>query len=261
MRKFDVIVPCGGTIDDEFARVVNTRTKALVKFEDVTILTTTIAALRKSPHVDRIVVIGPESVGDTDAAKKADEFLIEGKTGPENIFRGLDWLLKTPNPPTEVMIVTGDLPFLTAESINKFVALCPQGKDICIPLISKEEFQDLYPRAEATFVGLRDGTWTTGCAYLATASGLQTAVHHINLVFKNRKSKLGMARLLGLGFVFKYLTKSLSVQDVEGKAKHLLGIEGVAVRGVPPELAYDIDDLDDYHYALSNLGAHRRETA
>lgn len=259
MRKLDVIVPCGGTIDESFARVVNTNNKALVKFDGVSVIDTTLAALKRSKYVNRIVMIGSAGVGESEAAKKADEFILEGKTGPENIFRGLDWLLKTPTPPTEVMIVTGDLPFLTAEALDRFIEQCPPRKDMCIPLISKEEFQNLYPQAEATFVGLKDGTWTTGCAYVATASGLQTAVHHINLVFQNRKSKLGMARLLGLGFVIKYLTKTLTVQDVESKVKQLLSIEGVAVRGVPPELAYDIDDLDDYHYALSNLKAHRRE--
>ena len=253
-----MIIPAGGTIDDAFAKIVNTTNKALIPFDGTTVLKSTMNALRGTDRVNRIVLIGPESMYSTPEGKSADEFIPEGKSGPENIFRGLDWLEKLQAPPKQVLIVTADLPFVTSETINNFLDLCPVGYDFCVPLISQDQYLEVYPGSDSTFVKIKDGTWTTGCAYLATTKGLEQSMHHIEKVFQQRKSKLGMARLLGWGFVFKLLLKQLSVSDVEAKVSDLLHVKAKAIPNSPAQLAYDVDFQDDYYYALNALKAHRR---
>ena len=54
-------------------------------------------------------------------------------------------------------------------------------------------------------------------------------------------------------FLVKYLTKTLTVRDVEAKIEAMLGCSGSAVLNSPPELAYDIDDLGDYDYTMEHL--------
>lgn len=246
----DVIIPAGGEIDEAFARVVGVKNKALIPIDGTPVISRTIDALRATGMVDRIVVVTSKELLDNPIMKRADIVLNEGKSGPENIFRALDELLKSKNPPEKVAIVTSDLPFLTPEAIRDFIQLCPDGKDFCVPLIEQEDFLECFPSAQATFVRLRDGIYTTGCMYVATCKGLQTALHHIEQVFQRRKSKLGMARLLGFGFVFKLLTRSLTVTMVEAKVCSILGCKGVAVPNSPAELAFDIDYIEDYQYAI-----------
>ena len=77
----------------------------------------------------------------------------------------------------------------------------------------------------------------------------------IERVFAKRKSKVGMAMLIGPSFVLKWLTKSLTIKDLERKIESMLGCTGSAVRGAPFELAYDIDDLEDFDYAMKHVGA------
>lgn len=252
MVQFDVIVPAGGTINPDFARVVGTDSKALIKLEGRSVLGNTLECLRSVPGVRRIVVIGGDAVK-KDVEGIADQVLPEGKTGPQNIFSGLRWLTKEHNPAEKVLIVTCDLPFISVEVLTRFINLCPADKDFCVPLIAQDAFAEAFPGAEATFVKMQDGTWTTGCAYLATPKGLFASVDSIEKVFENRKSKIGLARMLGLRFVYGYLTQKLTVSDVEAKVKQLLKCTGVAVPGSPPELAYDIDYVEDYHYALQAL--------
>ena len=38
MAGFDVVIPAGGEIDPGFAKVVGTKSKALIKFNDKTVL-------------------------------------------------------------------------------------------------------------------------------------------------------------------------------------------------------------------------------
>lgn len=258
MRNLDVIIPAGGRCDSTLEKVAGTNNKALIKFDGTSILATTLNALRTSGRVNRIALIGPEELSTLPERTKVDEFIPEGKTGPENIFLGLDWLKRQPDPPKHVLIITSDLPFVTKDVINRFLDMCPDDRDFCVPLVSQEDYLDLYPTADATFVKLLDGVWTTGCAYLATTNGLQKAVTHIDKVFKNRKSKLGMARILGFGFVYRLLVQKLTVPEVEAKVSSLLDVNAVAIRNAPAQLAYDIDFQDDYYYALNNLKSHER---
>lgn len=254
MDKFDAIIPAGGRLDESFAKVVGTPSKALIKFDDTTILEKTIQALRESGRIDRVVVVGSREVLNSRAVEKADEALPEGGSGPENIFRGVDALRQSGRVSPYVVVSTSDLPFLTGESVARFLDRCPENKDFCVPLIAEDDFLEAFPGASATFVKLRDGTWTTGCLYRIDAEAMSKALHHINSVFLNRKSKLGMARLLGARFVWQLLTRQLTVHSVEKKVEEILGCSGAAVAMGPPELAFDIDFLEDYQYALM---AHR----
>jgi GTP:adenosylcobinamide-phosphate guanylyltransferase len=250
---FDAILPAGGTIPPDFAQQVGTSNKALIQFEGRTILERVIDALRASGRVRRIAVIGPEEV--RPASSNADLVLQQGATGPDNIMRGLEALASQPDPPPKVLVVTTDLPFLTPDVINRFIDSCPINVDITVPLISKTEFHQRFPECHCTFIRLRDDTWTAGCMYILDVQALRDAKPYIDRIFEVRKSKVGMAKLLGTGFLYKFLTKTLTVPDVEAKIQAMLHCSGKAIMHSPPELAYDIDDFSDYEYALKHIGA------
>lgn len=261
MAGYDVVIPAGGRIDENFSKVVGTPSKALIKFNDKTVLKHTIEALRSSPNVGRIVVVGSPEVLAHEDCKLADASLPELGSGPKNIWAGAQHLQGLNFPPDRILIVTADLPFLKGESVDLFLGMCDQAMDFNVPLISKDDFDEAFPGAEATFVRLLDGEWTTGCVYLITIRGLKVALDHLEKVFNRRKSKLGMARLLGLKFVWDYFNKKLTVSDAEAKVTELLNVRGRAVPGSPPEFAYDIDYVEDYHYVLSSLKASQVEVA
>lgn len=247
---YDVILPAGGRVDPTLAAEAGTDVKALIRFGEETILARTIRVLRESGLARRIVVAGSEAAQQEARAIGADHAIAEANTGPENIFNGLKWLRSQPDPPSKVMVVTTDLPFLTADLLQRFVDLCPTDRAISVPLISRAEWNARFPGSTAMFVQLGDGEWTTGCAYLIDAEALERSMPQIEKVFAQRKSKLGMAKLLGPVFAYRFLTKSLTVPQIEAKIQSMLGCSGAAVRGAPPELAYDIDDLEDYSFAL-----------
>lgn len=246
----DAFLPAGGRIQGDFAAQVGTTAKALIDIGGRTILGRTLDALCESGRIRRTVVVGPEEVLVHPDARRATHRLAEGATGPENIFRALDALMREPEPPRRAVIVTTDLPFLSAPVVQALLDKVPPDLDIAAPLIRKAEFEARFPSGPSMFVHLKEGPVTLGCAYVIGVEALIRARPHIERVFANRKSKVGMARLLGLPFVVKWLTRTLSVADVERKIEGVLGVRGGAVQGCPPELAFDIDDAEDYRYAL-----------
>lgn len=251
MAKLDVVIPAGGVVEEEFARVIGSDSKALIKYNEVSVLKRTIETLRQSPVVGRIVVVGSPTVLKSDDAQLADYAIPAVGSGPSNIKVGIEHLTGLDLPPFQVLIVTADLPFLTVEALHGFLELCAGEQDLYVPLISRRDWEEIYPGTDAMFVRLLDGEWTTGCVYMMTVRGYKIALPHIEAVFAKRKSKMGMAFLLGWKFVWDYFNKKLTVTDIEKKIVKILGINGTAVPGSPPELAYDIDYLEDYHYALA----------
>jgi GTP:adenosylcobinamide-phosphate guanylyltransferase len=254
VSTYDAIVPAGGTIDATFAASVGTDQKALIEFGGQLILDRILRALRESGVIRDIVVVGSKDVQER-AAKFAAIGLDQGNSGPDNIFKGLD-KLKEKNPDLhQVLIVTSDLPFLAPELIKRYVELCPSDKDICVPVIEAAEFSKAYPGTTSTFVKTKDGTFTIGGMFLMNAKVMPVIRASIEKVFAKRKSKLGMAALIGPAFAYKYLTKTLTIRDLERKIESMLGCTGKAVLGAPVELAYDIDYQDDYDYAVKLMEA------
>lgn len=252
--RFDAIVPAGGHIDPEFAAKVGTNSKALIQFGDETILERTIRSLKATGRVDRVFVSGSVEVQQSSAAAAADKVVPAGASGPESILFALKSLMAEPNPPKKVVVITCDLPFLTPDLLTQFIDSCPPDVDVCMPLITKGQYQARFPHSSSTFIPLQDDTWTAGNVYLMDVAALQKAMPHLEQVFKVRKSKLGMAKLLGFGFLVRFLAKKLTVPVVEAKIKQILGCTGAPVLNCAPELAYDVDDFEDYEYAMKFVG-------
>jgi len=250
MPSYDAILPAGGKIDPDFAKLVGTEYKALIEIGGQSLLGRAIDSLQATGMIKSTVVIGPGEVIDHPDAKRATFQIPPGETGPDNIYRGLDHLLKEPDASKKVLIVTTDLPFLTTEAITTFLNKCPADRDICVPLIRESDFNKRFPGTTATFVKLKDDSWTTGNIFLLNAEALKKSKPYIERVFENRKSKTGMARMLGPVFVFKWLTKKLTLKDLEAKILSMLHCSGAAITDSDPALHYDIDTLDDYEYSI-----------
>jgi hypothetical protein len=153
-----------------------------------------------------------------------------------------------------VLILTTDLPFLTADAIGGFLDACPPGLDLCVPVLNREEFEARFSRSHSRYVHLRDGEWMIGCAFLINPAAIMRNQTMVQRVFAARRSQIGMARLLGPLFILRFLTRRLTVRQIENKCLELLGCTGGAVRGCAPDLAFDIDYPQDYRYAVMRKG-------
>lgn len=251
--KVDVILPAGGRINGDFAAATGITVKALLPLSRKTVLEHTIDVLKATDHVERIVVIGPEEL--QTASHEANALLPEGESGPENIFRGLQWLhdQNQGKHADRVLIMTTDLPFITADAITSFIDVCPRDADVCLPVIAKQEFEATFPGLSGEYVRLRDGEMTLGCAFLVNPVAVARNRVHIDRVFEARKSQLTMARLLGPLFILRFACGRLTVAHIRERCEKLLGCSGAAILGCAPELAFDIDLPAEYEYARQRL--------
>ena len=260
--RVDVILPAGGKITGEFARIAGQEIKALISLQNVTLLRRAIEVLRETGRIDRIVVVGPDATRAEAESAGADAALPEGDSGPANFFRGLDWLeqnsassavsINDGKKEHRVLIVATDLPFLTADSIIRFLDACPPDADISVPVMSQAAMEARFPALPGAYVPLIEGPITTGCAFLIRPEALRRNRARIEAIFAARKNQLAMARLLGFGFILRYVLRRLSVRDIETQCCRILDCSGAAILDAAPELAFDMDTPEEYEYAKSH---------
>lgn len=251
MEKIDVVLPGGGKLDDHFARVALVPYKALIKSQDNIVGLQSVEATSNQSHFGNRILIGPPDVQNTFRSFVTGVLNDSGDLA-KNVSMGLRELKTLGYSGSRVLILTMDLPFVDEKSLLAFLEMCPEDADLAVPVVSKEEYLDRFPGSSSTFAKLSDGNFTVGCAYVVKPDAFLRMYPKIEQVIANRKSVPKLAKLVGFPFLLRYLMKSLSSNDAKSKIEEITGAKISLIRGAPAELAFDIDEIVDYEYALRN---------
>ncbi|MCX6381776.1 MAG: nucleotidyltransferase family protein [Armatimonadetes bacterium] len=252
-QRVDVILPAGGRISGEFAEFAGVESKALIQWGERTILQRTLETFRALEGVNRVTVIGGGEVLEQAREYGVEGVVQEGSSGPENIFRGLEWLRAQENPAERVVIATTDLPFLSPAAVAHFLNACRDEVHIGVPVIWGKTFDARFPGTVSEYVPLKEGQVTVGCVFQISPEALFRARKQIETLFEARKNIFAMARAVGMGTILRLLTRQLAVRHIEDRCQKAIGCSGYAVMDAHPELAYDIDTIEDYRIALKHF--------
>jgi GTP:adenosylcobinamide-phosphate guanylyltransferase len=251
----DAVLPAGGRITGEFAAQAGTEIKALIQMGGETLLARLIRALRETGRVERIIVIGaPDALMEAQQCG-ADVLLPAKPTGTENILSGLEAVSKG----RMGLVMPTDLPFVTPQSIVSVLDAGSPDADILVPVVRRTDFETAFPDVSSLYVPLREGEMTLGCAFRLDPQAILRNKASLDRIFNARKSNLAMVKLLGVGFVLRYASKTLSVRHIEKRCQAILRCRGEAVVGAPPVLAYDIDTPEDWAFACRHFAV-RKDT-
>lgn len=251
MDKYDVILPSGGRLDDHFARVALTPYKALIKVQDYMLGFKVLQAIIDSQRQNNVVLVAPQEVQDAFGIRIPIKLKETGEI-TKNIAMAIRELKSQGSITERVIILTTDLPYIEGKHIQAFIDACPPNADICAPLITKDEYLDRFPRASGTFLKLGGEQYTLGCIYLVKPDVFMKVLPDLEKMIANRKSIPKMASLLGFGFLWKILTRSITIPEIVTKVESIVGAKVHLVEGGPAEFAFDVDDIPDYEYALAN---------
>ncbi len=243
--SYHAVITAGGRVDAEFASALGTPVKALAPFGGTTFLHITIEALRGA-GIDRIAVVGGAQVRAAceDCVEKVVE---ESAGGAENLRRALRaWDSNAP-----LLYLTSDMPFVTARAIRLFLDAVP-AETLALPLTEYADFIARFPGAPPFGVTLGGERVVNGGAFAIPPGAHERIERFATRFFDARKNVWRMARLTGPALLIRFALRRLRVSQLEAHAHRLLGISAAAVRGAPPELAYDVDTLAEYRYAAGH---------
>ena len=254
--KISAVVTAGGRLSPEWAAASGVTVKALLPIGGETLLRQVISALRGSPCVGRIVVVGPVSEIEPEArAAGADDVLPEAATGPENTLIGLR-AVKDVAGNNLTLLAASDLWGLDSEAVTQLLARAQNDEgDILFPVIVRAVYDARFPGSPNVWTPMDGNEYTGGSVMLLRPAAIERNRELIERVFDSRKSQIAMARLLGLSFALKFLFRRLTIPDVEARASVITGCVCRALLDSDARLAADINNQADYEYALRQSAA------
>ncbi|MCL6451655.1 MAG: nucleotidyltransferase family protein [Acetobacteraceae bacterium] len=220
--------------------------EALVPIKGRPMIRYVVDALRGSKAVEQVVVVGP--VAELTPVVEGDGLRLVAPVGNiiDNALEGIRALPRD----KKVLVATADIPLITAGMIDGFLDLCSRrDADFYYPIIERRLAEERFPNVKRTYVPIREGVFTGGNVVLLEPDAALRSADRARRFIDYRKSPLKMASILGWGFLFRLVTKSLSVPDLEVKISRLFDLRGVAVFCPYPEIGVDVDKPSDLELA------------
>ena len=203
-------------------------------------------ALKASPSITSIGLVGPESLG-------SDQVVMAPMVGDMfgNILQGLS---TAPAKEEAVLFVTSDIPWLTVPVIETFLTNAPRDVDVVYPIIPKAVAEARFPGTKRTYVRLKEGVFTGGNLFLAKVDAVPRLKERAQVLLQHRKSPLTLARDVGLGLLLRLMLGQLSVRQAEIRVGGILNITGRALIFPHAEAGVDVDKPEDLALAERELG-------
>lgn len=256
----DAIVLAGGINrpDDPLFALTGVEKKALIPLAGKPMVNWVVEALTGSGLVRYIVVIGLKS--DEVNFGEAPVHFVDGAGGMiDNVLMALA-KLKEVNPATKKILLTmSDIPLITPEIVRGFVEECgSQEADIYYAVVEERTMNTRFPDSRRTFVPLKGGRYGGGDIYLADVTAPdKTDMDLFRSLTDSRKNYLAQARILGLGFVIRFLLRMATVHDAAERACKVLNLEARVVDTRFAELGMDVDK--PHQYEIIKMALEKRE--
>jgi GTP:adenosylcobinamide-phosphate guanylyltransferase len=237
--KVDAVILAGGEGD-----VIDPacRFKGLLPVAGRPVVEWVVDAFRDAESINDIAVVMPTAEGLGPWVDRVEKLVVSNGVFMENVLAGTS-SFRMDRP---VLVATGDIPLVTPEAIDEFVAdSLATDADFTYPLITREAMEGQYPGSVRTYFRLRSGWHTGGNAMLVNPVLLPAARDLGQRLFDQRKSPAGVLRIAGLGFVARFMLGRLQPEDLGDKIRQLLGGTGAAVMCRHASLAVDVDKPAD----------------
>ncbi len=237
----DVLILAGGKCSPELQRLSGVETRAMLPIHGRPIVE--LIADRLSSFGDLVMVGGPT----THSWKSVEP----GGNFIESLERGLQAVSTE-----SFLLSTGDLPYITEESVSDFISRADPSALLNYPIVHLQACNLKYPGMKRTTIKLREGCFTGGNIALANSSLMRRALPMIGNAYAMRKSPSRLAKLVGLGTLFRVLLgqslpSSLPLATLEARVSRLLEAPVKAIITEYAELGADIDTAAQYQAFLA----------
>ncbi|MFO7964267.1 MAG: nucleotidyltransferase family protein [Desulfobacterales bacterium] len=237
--------------------------KALIRYGQKTSLEYVLDVLKKVRIIRETLIIGStDELADELPDSSAYRFLPGDHTMAGSLLKGLEYFSQSP----VILALTADLPLITQEAVNDFLAktysnAAEKKAFIFLSIVPDSAFVGPYAHAPKKFVTFRDVSVCHGnLALLSPAIRNNTTfAGALSRAYKNRKNAakalLAAGPIMGLAFIFGiHLFSGLTLQQTARMISWRLGVDLVPVVTAYPEISLDVDEPEDHTFVKRLLG-------
>jgi len=224
--------------------------KALYCINGKAMIEYVIDAVRKADGIGKIVVVGPKAQLQEILYGKADAIIDSDGSVMDNVMAGVRYC----GYDNDVLICTSDIPLITPEAINDFIAKSKaEGADFCYPIVEKQVNERKFPGIERTYVKIKEGRFTGGNIFYVNPRVIEKGFRMADRLIKSRKNPVKVARILSLDFMIRLLLGNLTISGAEKKFSKITNIRAKAIISEYPELGNDVDKPSDLAIVEAHL--------
>lgn len=254
---FDAVVLAGTGKQDDLTASEEVSNKAFIDLCGRPLLSYVLEAICTSPSANRVAVVGPPKALEELKSKNSFDFKVVAERGSmlDNVATGLE----TVRQDSLCLVVTGDIPLITQNTIEHFVKLCaPHDHDLYYPVLTKKIAIEQYPETQRTYVRLKEGHLTGGNLALVSPAWFFKHQERLEMFISYRKQPLKLLRLFPPALIGKFLMHKLSVVDAEKFLSGLLQMQAKAVFCDDAAIGVDVDKPSDLALMRSILAKNKR---
>ena len=251
----DAVVLAGGPPDKVAALEPGAPNKAFVKIAGVPLVERTIAGLRASSRIDRILVVAPTAAAAHPALATASEVRGDGPRMIASLRAGLLGFTED----TPVLVTAADLPVLDARAVDEFVdAALARELDVAYACLERRYHDAAFPQFPHTWARMRDGQFCGGGVVVLRPRVVPQLALLLDRLGHARKSPLRLASLFGWDVMLRFALGRLTIEQAEERASRMLGGARVgAIRCTFPQIALNVDRVADVERANQLCAAAR----
>lgn len=251
--RWSAVVLGGGDPGDPFAAANQVKVKPLIPIHGVPMAVYVLRALKESGQVERIAYVGPTT---PEIEALIDLRVTDHGTLLSNLEAGVEALGQADLRPHErVLVVTADIPMLSAEQVSDVLSAAPAEAGLVYPVVRREDCDRAYPGVKRTYVKVRDGTFTGGNLFILDPTLIEKFLPRLREVLAARKAPLRLAGIIGPSTLLRLITGRLTVQDLESKISSILGVPARALITPHAAIGTDVDKDADLTIAQTHLSA------
>lgn len=231
--------------------------KGFLPIAGVPMAARTLRALRDSPAVKRVILVSslPAEEHEGPDWDGVDQVVPAGERLIDSFKAGVDAVA---DPTTPALVVVGDLPLLTAESVTDWLDRCRARSEAAVwySFMRRSNSEVAFPGVHHTYVPFREGTFCGAGFFMSRPEALTSLYQAMTDLTYARKNPLKLAGLLGWDIIIGLLLRRLTIPQAERGMGRLLG--GTPCAGVEspyPETAFNVDDLEALETARQYLEA------
>jgi hypothetical protein len=157
--------------------------------------------------------------------------------------------LKEVNPAAQkALLASSDIPLITTEIVRGFIEECgPLDADVYYAFVEEKTMEARFPNSKRTFVPFKGGRYSGGDVVLADISApSKTDIDLFRDLTSSRKNYLQQAKLLGLGFIIRFLLRMMTVTEAAQRISKIINLEAHGVDTRFAELGMDLDKPHQY---------------
>jgi hypothetical protein len=153
----------------------------------------------------------------------------------------------------KTLLCSSDIPLITPEIVHGFLAECGDRQvDIFYAIVERKTMEARFPGSNRTFVPFKGGRYSGGDLFLLNLAA-QGNVELFRSLIGSRKNYLAQARMLGLGFILRFLLRLMTVEEAAERARQRMNLNARVVVTRFAELGMDLDKPHQYDLIKAEL--------